>query len=306
MLDWITNFLSSDIMTATPLLITALGAVYSERAGILNIGNEGLMLTGAFFGATVSWITGSAFVGAVAAMAAAMVLNLILAFFVITVKANQVVAGLAINTLASGLTVTLNRLIFGVSTTVPKIDVFDKVAIPGLCKIPVIGEAFFNQSLVVYLTYLLVPVLAFVLKRTNIGLKIRSVGEHPQACDTVGISVTGVRYGTMLFAGALAGLGGAFTSMGQLSFFVEDMVSGRGYMALAAVVFGNYTPVGVMGACLMFGAASALQYRLQTTATWIPYQFWIMLPYVITIIALCCYRKKSNRPACHGQAYAKM
>lgn len=120
MLDWITNFLSSDIMTATPLLITALGAVYSERAGILNIGNEGLMLTGAFFGATVSWITGSAFVGAVAAMAAAMVLNLILAFFVITVKANQVVAGLAINTLASGLTVTLNRLIFGVSTTVPK------------------------------------------------------------------------------------------------------------------------------------------------------------------------------------------
>ena len=306
MLDWITNFLSSDIMTATPLLITALGAVYSERAGILNIGNEGLMLTGAFFGATVSWITGSAFVGAVAAMAAAMVLNLILAFFVITVKANQVVAGLAINTLASGLTVTLNRLIFGVSTTVPKIDVFDKVAIPGLCKIPVIGEAFFNQSLVVYLTYLLVPVLAFVLKRTNIGLKIRSVGEHPQACDTVGISVTGVRYGTMLFAGALAGLGGAFTSMGQLSFFVEDMVSGRGYMALAAVVFGKYTPVGVMGACLMFGAASALQYRLQTTATWIPYQFWIMLPYVITIIALCCYRKKSNRPACHGQAYAKM
>lgn len=246
MLDWITNFLSSDIMTATPLLITALGAVYSERAGILNIGNEGLMLTGAFFGATVSWITGSAFVGAVAAMAAAMVLNLILAFFVITVKANQVVAGLAINTLASGLTVTLNRLIFGVSTTVPKIDVFDKVAIPGLCKIPVIGEAFFNQSLVVYLTYLLVPVLAFVLKRTNIGLKIRSVGEHPQACDTVGISVTGVRYGTMLFAGALAGLGGAFTSMGQLSFFVEDMVSGRGYMGPAAVVFGNYTPVGVM------------------------------------------------------------
>ena len=122
----------------------------------------------------------------------------------------------------------------------------------------------------------------------------------------MGISVTGVRYGTMLFAGALAGLGGAFTSMGQLSFFVEDMVSGRGYMALAAVVFGNYTPVGVMGACLMFGAASALQYRLQTTATWIPYQFWIMLPYVITIIALCCYRKKSNRPACHGQAYAKM
>lgn len=306
MLDWITNFLSSDVMTATPLLITALGAVYSERAGILNIGNEGLMLTGAFFGATVSWITGSAFVGAVAAMAAAMLLNLILAFFVITVKANQVVAGLAINTLASGLTVTLNRLIFGVSTTVPKIDVFDKIPIPALCKLPVVGDAFFNQSIVVYITYLLVPVLAFVLKRTNIGLKIRSVGEHPQACDTVGINVIRVRYGTMLFAGALAGLGGAFTSMGQLSFFVEDMVSGRGYMALAAVVFGNYTPVGVMGACLMFGAANALQYRLQTSLTWLPYQFWIMLPYVITIIALCCYRNKSNRPACHGQAYAKL
>lgn len=306
MLSWITNFLASDVLTATPLLLTALGAVYSERAGILNIGNEGLMLTGAFFGVLVSYLTGSALVGALAAMAAAMLLNLILAFFVISVRANQVVAGLAVNTLASGLTITLNRLIFGVSAGVPKIDVFDKVAIPGLSRLPVAGEALFSQSLVVYLAFALVPILSFVLMKTNLGLKIRSVGEHPQACDTVGIHVIRVRYATMLFAGALAGLGGAFTSMGQLSFFVEDMVSGRGYMALAAVVFGNYTPLGVMGACLMFGGASALQYRLQASAAWIPYQFWIMLPYLITIVALCCYRRKTNRPAAHGLAYAKL
>jgi simple sugar transport system permease protein len=302
-MTWLTNFLASDIMMASPLLITALGALFGERAGIINIGYEGLMITGAFFGVLFSWITGSAFIGALAAMIAAMFLNLLFAFFVIHLRANQVVAGLAINTLAAGITVTLNRLIFGASAMVPVIAVFERMPVPLLSRLPLLGTSLFNQSIVVYSALLLVPVVSFVFNRTHTGLKIRSVGEHPLACATLGINVFRVRYGALTAAGLMAGLGGAFISMGQLSFFVEGMVAGRGFMALAAVVFGNYTPLGVLGACLLFGAADALQYRLQTTATQIPYQIWIMLPYVITLVALCGYRRASNRPAGQGIPY---
>lgn len=304
-MEWISNYLTSVIMMATPLLLTAGGSVFSERSGILNIGYEGLMLMGSFFGVLVSWVTGNALLGALSAMISAMLLNLLFALFAIKSRANQVVIGLAINTLATGLTITLNRLVFGVSTTVPEIAVFDKVAIPLLSQIPVIGEAFFHQPLVVYLAFLLIPVYQFILKKTNIGLKVRSVGENPYACDTVGIKVNKVRLAAMMYSGLMAGLGGAFLSMGQLSFFVEGMVSGRGFMALAAVVFGNYSPVGILGASLLFGAADALQYRLQATSTDIPYQVWIILPYLITIIALCVYKRRSNCPACYGKPFIK-
>ena len=304
-MDWITSFLTSIVAMATPLLLAAGGSVFSERSGILNIGYEGLMLTGAFFGVVVSWLTGSALLGALAAMLSAMLMNLLFALFAIKGKANQVVVGLAINLLAGGLTVTLNRIIFGVSTTVPKIAVFDKLPIPLLSEIPIIGEALFSQPLAGYLAFLLIPVYAFVLKKTNMGLKIRSVGENPDACDTLGIKVNKVRLLAILYSGLMAGLGGAFLSMGQLSFFVEGMVSGRGFMALAAVVFGNYSPVGILGACLVFGAADAIQYRLQAVSTDIPYQIWVMIPYIITIIALCCYRRRSNCPAAYAKPFSK-
>lgn len=304
-MEWIANYLSSVVVMATPLLLTAGGSVFSERSGILNIGYEGLMLIGAFFGVTVSWVTGNALVGALGAMLSGMLLNLLFALFALKSRANQVVLGLAINTLASGLTITLNRLIFGVSTSVPDIAVFEPVAIPLLSEIPVIGPALFNQPLLVYIAFLLIPVYQFVLKRTNIGLKVRSVGENPYACDTLGIKVNKVRLLSIMYSGLMAGLGGAFLSMGQLSFFVEGMVSGRGFMALAAVVFGNYSPKGILGAALLFGAADAIQYRLQATSTDIPYQIWIILPYLITIIALCCYRRKSNCPAYYAKPFLK-
>ncbi len=304
-MEWIANYLSSVVVMATPLLLTAGGSVFSERSGILNIGYEGLMLIGAFFGVTVSWVTGNALVGALGAMLSGMLLNLLFALFALKSRANQVVLGLAINTLASGLTITLNRLIFGVSTSVPDIAVFESVAIPLLSDIPVIGPALFNQPLLVYIAFLLIPVYQFVLKRTNIGLKVRSVGENPYACDTLGIKVNKVRLLSIMYSGLMAGLGGAFLSMGQLSFFVEGMVSGRGFMALAAVVFGNYSPKGILGAALLFGAADAIQYRLQATSTDIPYQIWIILPYLITIIALCCYRRKSNCPAYYAKPFLK-
>jgi simple sugar transport system permease protein len=302
-MTWITNFLSSDITMAAPLLICGLGALFGEKSGIINIGYEGLMTAGAFFGVVVSWSSGSVFAGAIAAMLAAMLLNLLFAFFVIHIHANQVVAGLAINILATGITTTLNRSIFGASATVPTIDVFDRLPVPLLSRLPVLGNTVFNQFIVVYMALLLVPASSFILNRTHIGLKVRSVGEHPRACDTLGINVYRVRYGSQIAAGLMAGLSGAFISMGQLSFFVEGMVAGRGFMVLAAVIFGNFTPAGVLGASLLFGAADALKYRLQTTVTWIPYQAWLILPYLITLAALAVYRRRSNSPASHGIPY---
>ncbi|MDF2674321.1 MAG: inner-rane translocator [Clostridiales bacterium] len=293
MIDVITSFLASDIRTATPILIAALGLVFSERAGIVNIGTEGFMLIGALFGVLGSYWSGSVLIGVFLAIVVTMIFSWIFAFFTITIRADQTVVGTAINIFASGLTITLNRVVFGLSTSVPKIDVFDKVAIP------------FNQSIPVYITLLAVPVAWFVLQKTNIGLKIRAVGEHPKACDTVGINVKKVRYQAVLFSGLMIGFAGSFVSMGQLSFFTEGMVSGRGFMALAAVVFGNYTPGGALFAALVFGAGDALSYRLQAANTGIPYQFLTMLPYLITVMAICMMIRKSNKPAASAVAYTK-
>jgi simple sugar transport system permease protein len=305
MIDIITSFLASDIRTATPILIAALGLVFSERAGIVNIGTEGFMLIGALFGVLGSYWTGSVLVGALVAMAVTMLFALAFAFFTVTIRADQTVVGTAVNIFASGLTITLNRVVFGVSTSVPNIDVFNKVAIPLLSKIPIIGQGLFNQSIPVYITILAVPAAWFVLQKTNIGLKIRAVGEHPKACDTVGIDVKKVRYQAVLFSGLMIGFAGAFVSMGQLSFFTEGMVAGRGFMALAAVVFGNYTPGGAMVAALVFGAGDALTYRLQASNTGIPYQFLTMLPYLITVVAICMMIQKSNKPAASAVPYTK-
>ncbi|MEM1484380.1 ABC transporter permease [Oscillospiraceae bacterium PP1C4] len=305
MMDSIANFLSSDIRTATPLLLAALGLVFSERAGIVNIGTEGFMLAGALLGTVGSYYSGSVWVGALLAIATSMLFALVFAFFTVTIRASQIVVGTAMNIFAGGFTITLNRLFFGTATKLPTIDVFNKTPIPLLSKLPLIGEPLFNQSIPVYLAFLAVPVAWFVLQKTNIGLKTRAVGENPKACDTVGINVFRVRYGAILFSGLMAGFAGAFISMGQLTFFTEGMVAGRGFMALAVCVFGNYTPVGVMIAALLFGAGDALQYRLQALNMGIPYQFLVMLPYLITIAALCTLVRKSNKPASSAVAYCK-
>ncbi len=305
MVDIITSFLASDIRTATPILIAALGILYSERAGIVNIGVEGLMLIGALMGVYGSYLFGSVAVGVIFAMFFSALFAAIFGFFTITVKADQTVVGMAINIFALGFTTTLRRVIFGVSTTVPVIDVFDKIPIPFLSKLPIVGEAFFNHSILVYFAFLMVPITYFILQKTDYGLKIRSVGENPKACATMGINVIFVRYSAVIFSGLMAGLAGAYVSMGQLSFFTENMIAGRGFMALAAVVFGNYRAKGVLLAVLVFGAGDAISYRLQAINSGVPYQFLVMLPYVITIVALCMLAGKSNQPASLGVPYNK-
>lgn len=299
------SFLSSMIMLSTPTLIASLGIVFSERAGIVNIGTEGMMLMGALAGVIGSLLTGSVWLGALIAMLVAMLFAAIFGYFTVIVKADQTVIGTGMNILASGLTITVNRAFFGASTSPPKIDVFGKAPIPLLSDIPVLGQVLFNQPLPVYIAFLLVPVAWFVMFRTNTGLKLRAVGENPRACDTVGINVVRTRFMSILYSGIMAGFAGAFVSMGQMSFFTENMIAGGGFMALAAVVFGNYTPVGVMGAALVFGASNALKFLLQALDTGIPSQFLVMLPYIITILALCGLIRRSNKPASSAIPYVK-
>ena len=303
MSDLITSFLSSTMRMTTPLLICGLGLVFSANAGIVNIGMEGFMLIGALMGCIGSYWTGSAVMGAVIAMASTVIIAAVFAFFCLNLQADQTVVGAAINIFASGFTITLNRIIFG-TTTVAKIATYDEVAIPLLSRIPVIGTIF-NQSIVCYAAFLLVPVVGYIMKKTHIGLEVRSVGENPRAADTLGISVNGTRWWTILLSGAFAGLAGSYMSMGQLSFFTEGMVSGKGYMALAVVVLGCYSAYGVLGASLVFGAGLALMYRLQAAGTGVPYQIILMLPYVITLIAVCGFVRKSRSPAASAIPYSK-
>lgn len=297
------EFIVTMLRLAVPLLLCTSGALFSEKSGIVNIGLEGMMLMGALFGALGSYYSGSPYVGALLAMVFSMLISLIFAYFAITKKANQIVLGVAINILCGGITVCLNRLIF-TSNNVLKVNSFQNVPVPGLSKIPLLGDLF-NQSIIAYIAYLMVILEWFVYYKSNLGLKIRAVGDHPTACDTVGIHVNRLRYGTVLFSGIMAGLAGAYISTGQLNNFSEDMVSGRGFIAYAAVVFGNYTPLGVFGACMVFAIGMALQYRLQAMDTIVSYYFWMMIPYIITIIAMCVYSKKSNAPRYSGVPYEK-
>lgn len=304
MLDTLTRLLSTTLIMTTPMLVAAMGTLFIERSGIINIGNEGFMIMGALMGVVGSYVSHSALVGVLAAMISAGLLGLVFAFFTITLRANQVVTGLAINAIAAAVTSLLFRQIFGLSATIPHIATFEPMPIPLLREIPVLGTLF-EQTAVGYIAFLLVPLTSFVLRRTRIGLTVRSVGENPRCCDTLGIHVIRTRYLSVLYGSMLAGLGGAFVSMGQLSFFTVGMIAGRGYMTLAAIVFGNYTPWGIMLACILFGAVSSLQYMLQATSTLIPYQIWVAFPYLFAVMALCLYRTRSKAPACSGQPFVR-
>ena len=304
-LDIIGNFVRADLRSATPILLAAIGLVYMERSGVVNIGVEGMMLVGTLAAVVGSYYFGSAWIGALIAMLASGLMGLLFAFLVVTVRANQVVVGMAINILGLGLTTSLARIIFGVNSAPPQISTFKPVIIPVFSEIPIIGPAIFNQMALVYVAILLVPITHYILFKTTIGLRIRSVGEHPKAADTVGINVFQVRYASIIGGSLLVGLAGAYLSLGLLSFFSEGMVAGRGFIALAAVIFGKWTPIGALGAALLFGLVDAVQIRMQAMGSPIPYQFLIMLPYILTVVALAGFVGKSSPPAASGIPYAK-
>lgn len=287
------------------MLFAGLGLLLMARSGIVNIGAEGTMLMGALAGVVGSHLLGSEWAGFLVAALVGALSGLLFAWFVVTLRANQIVTGIALNILAMGLTSSLGRIIFGINTAPPQIAAFRPYPVPGLSSLPVLGPALFNQVPPVYLALILVPLTHAVLFHTATGLGIRAVGEYPKAADTVGVNVFRVRYATIVVGSMLAGMGGAYLSLGLLSFFAENMVAGRGFIALAAVIFGRYTPFGTLGATLLFGAASALEFTLEASGSALPEELLLSLPYVLTVAALAGFVGKSVGPAALGRPYAK-
>ena len=295
--------LASTIRNATPLVFAAMGGMFSERSGVVNIALEGLMLISAFAGVAGAFLTGSAWIGLGFALAGGLSFALIHALMCVTFEADQIISGTAINLLALGGTGFLMVEVFGQGGTSPRVPRFDSLGIPLLQDIPLLGPALFDQSLLVYLMYALIPVTFFVVFRTPFGLRLRATGEVPEAVDTAGVSVARMRYYGVGLSGLLAALGGAYLSMGLLSAFTEGMTNGRGFIALAALIFGRWNPIGAAGAALLFGFAQAITFRAGQEA--IPVEFLQMLPYVLTIVVLAGFGGRAIAPAAIGKPYRK-
>lgn len=295
--------LASTIRFATPLVFAALGGLFSERSGVVNIGLEGLMLISAFAGVVGAWFSGNAFVGLGLGLAAGLIFALLHALMCITFEADQIISGTAIILLALGGTGFLMVEIFGSGGTSPRVPGFKEVPIPLLSDIPLFGPALFSQSLLVYLMYALIPITWFVVYRTPFGLRLRATGEVPEAVDTAGVSVTRMRYFGVALSGILAAFGGVYLSMGLLSAFSEGMTGGRGFIALAALIFGRWNPIGAAGAALLFGFAQAVTVRAPQDV--VPNEFLQMIPYVLTIVALVAFAGRAVAPAAIGKPYRK-
>ena len=299
------EYFYATIRIASPLILAAIGEVYLERSGIFNLGLEAMMLIGAFFGVLGAALSGSTPVGLLIAIIASTLIGLLFGFLVITLRADQIVTGAALNIAALGLTSFLSRIIFGIREQPLQVTPIEEWAVPVLSDIPFLGRVLFQQSPLVYLVYLLVPLSTFVLFRTTWGLRIRSVGEDPRTADTVGINVYGWRYACALLCGALCGLAGASLSLAQLNMFVDNMTAGRGFIALAAVIFGRWNPAGVVLASLVFGAADALQLRIQAFGVPISNQLLLMAPYALTLLGVMIFRGQAAAPAALTKPYSK-
>jgi ABC-type uncharacterized transport system permease subunit len=271
------------IRLSVPLLLAALGEVVSERAGVINIGLEGMMLFGAYAAFLAAWASGSVGIGLAAGIGLGLVAAAIMAFVSVTLRGDQIVVGVALNLLAAGVTLFLYRLQFqGTQPTTVRMEPY---AVPLLSDIPGIGPVLFNQLPLVYVAYVLGPAVAYLVFRTRLGLRVRSAGEKPEVLDSTGVDVARVQWGAVLAAGGLAGLAGAFLSVGQVGLFAENMTAGRGFLALAAVVFGQWRPYGVVAACLVFGFTDALQLRLQSMGE-VPREVWIALVVIGAAVAV--------------------
>jgi len=283
-LTFITALLAAAVRFATPILLAALGEVFTERSGILNLGLEGVMLGGAFAGFWTMHATGNMLLSFGAAACAGLMLGLVLGFFYVTLRANQVVIGILFSLMMVGLTSFLYRLLF-TGTMLGKQELLTSRPIPLLSQIPILGDILFDQSPITYFVLLLVPVAHFVLYRTGFGLNLRAVGEHPRAADTLGVNVNRLRYLAVVAGCCAAAMGGAFFSL-HFGQFLDEMLSGRGYIAVAIVIFGQWNPIRAMWGAVLFGLVDALALRLQAMSLQAPFQFLLMLPYVLTIIAL--------------------
>jgi simple sugar transport system permease protein len=312
--------LAATIRVATPLLLAAIAGLFSERAGVIDLGLEGKMLGAAFAAAAVSATTGSVWFGLGAGIATAVFLALLIGFACITHKGNQVVAGMAVTIMVAGLGPTLGLAWFGLGGQTPQLDGagqrFTGIVLPGAVaakEVPFPGllysELLSGQNLIVYFAAALVPLSAWIFYRTRFGLRLRAVGENPHAVDTAGISVNGLRYRAVVISGVLCGVAGTYLSTAASSGFVRDMTAGKGYLALAALIFGKWKPVPTLCACLLFAFADALATRLQGVALpvvgIVPVQFILALPYVLTVLLLAGFVGKAVAPRAIGVPYSK-
>lgn len=288
MTDFFDVFLLKSILElATPLIFAAMGGLLSERSGVINIALEGLMLIGAFFAVAGTYYFEDPWLGLICGVVAAAVGASIHAVWCISLRADQIIAATAINLLGGGLTIFLLQRIWnqsGQSTPVEKLP-----------------EFWGNVSILVPVAFALVPLVAFILYRTKPGLRIQAAGEHPRAAESVGINVTLYRYACVISSGVLAGMGGVYLSIGELSVFTRDMTQGRGFIALAAVIFGNWTPIGALAACLLFAGSQALQIQAQAQDLGINTDLLLALPYILTLVAIAGFVRRSRPPAGLGQ-----
>jgi simple sugar transport system permease protein len=290
----ILGILSSGIRLATPYLFASIGEAYSQRSGVLNLGVEGQMLLGAFFAFYIAKLTGNLWLGVLAGMGVGALMGLAMAFVTINLHAQQGISGIGFYLFGLGMSNLLFQTLVG---TVETVSGFPRIAIPLLSEIPYIGNIFFNQNILVYFAFLLVPISAYVLNKTTLGLKIRAVGQNPEAADSLGVSVARVRYFTVIFGGTMSGLAGASLSIALLNVFQLGMTAGQGFIAVALVYFGAWRPWGVLGGALLFSLVNGLQLWIQVLGIPIAPEFAVMMPYILTILVLTASVSKVRAPA---------
>jgi len=292
------GFFAALVRIATPLILATLGELYSERSGVLNLGIEGIMLLGAMVGFTAAYFSGSLWLGVLAALGTGAVAGLLMTFLAVVLGVSQHVSGIGTTLLASGLAFFFYRLIFGQPSAPPNVVPFDTVPIPLLSDVPVLGPVLFNQAPLTYIALLAVPATAWLLFRTPWGLDLRTVGENPRAADAAGVSVWSMRTQALVIGGALMGMAGSFLSISQFNAFTFGVISGRGWVAVALVVFGQWSPWKCAAGALLFAALEALQLRLQAhNVLNLPYQVFLMLPFVMTILAMALVSRNARAPA---------
>ena len=301
--NFIQELLLSTVRMATPILIVALAELYSERAGLVNIGLDGIMAFGSLIGFLVGYSTGNPYMGILAGAIGGVLINMIYAFCVIHLGAEQIVYGMAINIFAPAIASFIYKIYFGINLALIQGPLMEVVPIPLLCNIPVLGKVLFNHTPIVYFTYLMVPITAIFLNRTKAGLNFKAVGEFPKAAESLGIHVIKQKYIACIICGALAGIGGSYLTTCYINTYSDGVVSGRGFIALSAVIFGRWMPGGVLFAALLFGFADAMQLRMQVMSPDTPYQLLAMIPYLCTLFALAFFGIKKAGPKANGKPY---
>ncbi|MBQ9330117.1 MAG: ABC transporter permease [Oscillibacter sp.] len=304
-MSFVSNLLLATVRMAVPLLFIALAELYSERAGMVNIGLEGLAAIGSLVGFLVCFISGSTWLGILCGALAGIAVNMIYAVATVSLCADHTVYGMAMNIFAPALASFIYRVYFGAGSDLSQIELMRGIGLPVLKDIPFLGDLLFNQTPMVYIAFALVAFTVVFFNKTRAGLNYKSVGEHPKAAATLGIDVIRVKYLACVICGALAGIGGAYLTTCYSNTYSEGTVAGRGFIALAAVIFGRWSGGGVLLACLFFGFCDALQIRLQVASFGLPYQFFQMIPYLATIVVLAAIGAKKAGPKASGKPYRR-